>query len=302
MMNSKMKLSKYAIIARDVKLAEAVCSRLRKPGIYLPVFEAPQKCMMEYGFFENDCIQLGNAIRALEAKKILFLGVETDIAENLEEHFGRLESLALDAPDEKILARDFGANKHAVGLDTLQASDSDYGGELFAVEDNIGIATVIAANLAIAHNGKFLRLPEIAESELDILREYLRVWSNGTSEESKAALHCSLSFIKQLLPEPLKKTKSEQPISFITRGVPYGLLPLGRPTTHYFPFSSLGINVCSGMLKSLHQTRCPAVIIIDPNKVGLSEFELLRETFGRRNFFSVKSFVVKLRAGLGIPC
>ena len=144
----KMKLDKYAIIAGDVNLAEAVCSRLRKPGIYLPVFEAPQKRMMEYGFFENDCIQLGNAVRALEAKKILFLKVKTDIAEKLEEHFGRLVSVSLESPDEKVLARHFGANKKVIGLNALQASDTDYEGELFAVEDDLGIATVIAANLA----------------------------------------------------------------------------------------------------------------------------------------------------------
>ena len=82
------------------------------------------------------------------------------------------------------------------------------------------------------------------------------------------------------MPEALLDVKSDRPISFITRGVPYGLLPFGRPTTHYFPFSSLGRNVCAGMLKCLSRVRCPVVILFDPNKVGQSEFEVLHATFG----------------------
>lgn len=279
-----MKLSKLAIIAGDVTLAEQVCAHLRKPGIYLPVFEAPLKELEEYGVFENDCIRLANAIRALPVRKVLFLKVESDIVSKLRSFFPWIESVTVDFFDERRLAIDLPLSKSPIGFRELQASNSDLAGELFAVERNLGIAPVIAGNLAVAHGGKVLELSETSESDLDGLKEYFRLWSRGTYEERKGAMETCLSFVRTRLPEPLTRVKTDKPLSFITRGVPYGLYPFDRPTTHYFPFVSLGRNVCAGMLKSLSIMRNPIVVLFDPNKVGQSEFDCLRERFGSAGY------------------
>jgi hypothetical protein len=280
-----MTFSNLAIIAGDAELAEHVCSRLRKPGVYLSVIEAPAMWKVEYGFFENACIRVSNAVRALEVQKVLFLKVPPEVANKLRTFFTEIECIAFEHFDAQALSVHARLNDQALGFEALLVSGTGCEAEIFAVEGSFNISHVIAANLAIAHGGGILQLSEVSESELDMLKEELWIWSNGTAEEKRAAKDASLAFVEARLPKALFEIKSDKPISFITRGVPYGLLPFDRPTTHYFPFSSLGINVCSGMLKSLSRARCPVVILIDPNKVGQSEFEVLRKTFGAAGYY-----------------
>jgi hypothetical protein len=142
------------------------------------------------------------------------------------------------------------------------------------------MAHVIAGNLAVAHGGRILQVEGVTDAELDLLKDEFRTWSNGAPNERQQAKDAILGFIRARLPKALCTSSSKSPVSFITRGIPYGVLPFDRPTTHYFSFPRLGLNVVSGMLKCLDHVRCPVVILIDPNRVGQSEFGTLRKTFG----------------------
>ena len=285
-LQANMKFSTVAIIAGDSGLAEQVCSHLRKPGIYIPLIEAPITGPVPPQLFENACIRVSNAIRALNPPKVLLLKVMPAVAEKLRILLAGIECESMDEFDRNKLPKYASLNRSPIGYQNLLLSGSDgYAAEIFSVEGDFDMSHVIAANLAVAHDGRVLRLAAVPESELDWLTDEFRVWSNGDShDERNAAMVSSLHYLAARLPKPLLDTKSDRPISFITSGAPYGLLPFSRPTTHFFPFPFLGLNVCAGMLKCLSRARCPVVVIFDPNTVGKSEFQFLRETFAAAGY------------------
>jgi len=93
-----------------------------------------------------------------------------------------------------------------------------------------------------------------------------------------------MEFASERLPAWLLDSSDARSVSFITRGIPYGVMPFRCPTTHYFAFPLLGLSVLTGMLKCQAHVRCPVVILFDPNTVGKSEFESLRNTFGTAGY------------------
>ena len=119
---------------------------------------------------------------------------------------------------------------------------------------------------------------------MNFLKEKSRTWSNGSQDEKRQARELSCHSLAQDYPLDCSTLSDARSISFITRGVPYGVLPFRCPSTHYFSFPLLGLSVLSGMLKSQAHVRCPIVVLIDPNTVGQSEFETLRKTFGAAGY------------------
>src|SRR5208283_4665213 len=129
--------------------------------------------------------------------------------------------------------------------------------DLFVVEGEFDVSHVIAANLAVAHNGRVIPIAEVLDDEVDFLKEKSRTWSNGLPDEKKQAREAVMQFARARLPVWLLNSSDAKSISFITRGVPYGVLPFHCPSTHYFSFPLLGLSVLSGMLKSQAHVRCP---------------------------------------------
>jgi hypothetical protein len=195
----ELSFSKTVILAGDFELSEQFCSRLRKPGVYLPVIDAP--CGRLFHFNKN-CVFVGNAIRALRPKTLLFLKVLPEVVAKIRELFPDLNPLVIEHFDENLLGKHLDLNRKQVSLEDLkQSSASAFAGNLFAVEGESNISSVIAANLAIAHGGQVLSIPEVSEDEIDSLKEEFRVWSNSNQTlEKDQCRDTVLGFMKNRLP------------------------------------------------------------------------------------------------------
>lgn len=278
-------LSRVVIVAGDAGLAEKVCSRLRKPGFYLPVIEAPTVRLVKYGMFDADCIRVSNAVRALKPETVLFLRLDPQVAAKLKGCFPEIQPVSVETFDEALLLKHIKFTRKTVAYHDLLSDGSNCCSlNLFIVEGEFDISHVIATNLAIAHDGRLLAIAEVTDEELDFLKNKSRTWSNGSHDEKQQAREALTQFARARLPVQLVESSNAQSISFITRGVSYGVLPFHCPTTHYFSFPLLGLSVLSGMLKCQTRMRCPVVVLIDPNTVGQSEFETLRITFGKAGY------------------
>lgn len=278
-------LAKVVIVAGDAELTEQVCSRLRKPGFYLPVIEAPMMRLVKYGMFDADCIRVSNAVRALKPKTVLFLRLDPQVAAKLKGCFPEIQPVIVEAFDESLLLKHVKFTPKTIGYLSLLIDDStSRSSDLFVVEGEFAVSHVIAANLAVAHEGRVISVAEVLDGEVNFLKEKSRTWSNGSQDEKRQTREAIMRFARARLPAWLLDSSDARSISFITRGVPYGVLPFRCPSTHYFSFPLLGLSVLSGMLKSQAHVRCPIVVLIDPNTVGQSEFETLRKTFGAAGY------------------
>jgi len=288
-----IKLAKIAIIAGDAELAEHVCSRLRTPGVYLPLVEAPMMRLVEYGVFEQDCVRVANTIRNLDVRTILCLKVPQEVMENLHRRMPNLELITIGAYDETQLQKLIRLQPVAIkSKNLILESPMRCIEDVFVVEGNeFDLAGVIAANLAVAHGGRTVFIDTASDDDDDFVQEHARSWSNDSFEEKQRAKGALIDFLQSRLPAGLLASRTIKSVSFITRGLPYGILPFHCPTTHFFSFPLLGLNVLAGMLKSQELFRCPITVLIDPSLVGQSEFATLHETFGKAGYF--------LRSALG---
>ena len=281
----KIQTAKTVILAGDAALAEKVCERLREPGVYQPLIEAPMVRLVEDGVFENDCVHVGLAIEALKPTTLLYLKVPSDVAQELRRLFPDLTPLVLNDFDPVWLEKYLPLNKRPVNLsDLMNLPGSECSGDVFVIEEDHNFDSVIAANLASAQGGSVLAIPSVSNNELDSLRDALRVWAN--SNQPDRANTAVLEFIQSRLPPRLITASKLKSISFITKGVPYGILPFNCPTTHYFSFPLLGVAVLAGMLKSHDIHLCPIAVLIDSGTVGQSELETLRNGFNNAGYYS----------------
>lgn len=280
-----MRFSKTVIVAGDADLAEEACALLRKQGIYLPVIEAPMVRLVEYGVFANDCVRVANAVRALKPKSLLFLRVCAEVVSEFHRRFPDLEPIVLDALEGSAFVKSVKHNNTPIHYqDLLVHHELDYASNLFVVEGVFGLSHVIAANLAVLHGGRILPIVSVSKSEGETLKTQFHVWSNNPHEQRIEAKEFILRFAKARLPKELLNSSVVESISFVTSGFPYGILPFPCPTTHYFEFPLLGLSVLSGMLKSQDMFRCPVAVLIDPNLVGESEFQTLRQSLGSAGY------------------
>src|SRR5258708_13090286 len=274
-----VKLAKVVFVAGNAEVAERYCSRMRKAGVYLPVIEGPRLRLVNYGVFDRDCIRVANAVRALRPHSLLFLRVDPQVADKLRACVPEIQPVLVETFDNDLRLAHIKFGRRVEFRDLLAVRSQDYSTNIFAVEGEFGIPHVIAANLAIAHGGRVASIAQVSDDEIDVLKENSRTWSNGSPEEKKQAKEAILDFVRSRLPEGLLSSSSLRSVSFITRGVPYGLVPFRVPATHYFSFPLLGVSVLSGMLKGQAHVRCPVALLIHPNTVGQISFETLRKQF-----------------------
>ena len=272
-------------MAGNADLAEEICSRLRKPGFYLPVIEEPMVRLVKYGIFDADCIRVANAVRALKPKTVLFVRLDRQVATKLSGCFPEIQPVYVETLEERLLLEHVKFSESTVGYRALLADGSNsHSADLFVVEGTFDMSHVIAANLAVAHGGRVIPTVGVSDDEVDALKDRSRTWSNGSQDEREQARKAIMEFVRARLPAWLLDSSDAHSVSFITRGIPYGVMPFGCPTTHYFSFPLLGLSVLSGMLKCQAHVRCPVVVLLDPNTVGKSEFENLRNTFGAAGY------------------
>ena len=287
----KFSFSKIAIVAGDGELAEQVCAHFRSQRIYLPIFEAPLKRFVEYGVFTNDCLRIANAIRLLRSKAILLLGCEKDVIIELKQLLPQSNLLEFNSFDERALSKipGFKAAGSQKIVDFSPEDDIPIG-HIIAVEDVDSLSKVICRNLATAFDGYIVIIPKATREDADIAHDYLRMWASGSHDlDRNNAKNALLSLVKRRLSKLTSvRVKS---ISFITKGIPYGIHPFNCPTTHYFHFPLLGLNIIKGMMKSFFSyLRCTAAYLVDPKELPVSELEDLRKILLSRGFIVRESF------------
>ena len=288
---AKFRFSKIAIIAGDGDLAEQVCLHFRSHKTYLPFFEAPLKRLVEYGVFTADCIRVSNAIRYLGAKTILLLGCGEEIIVELKQRLPSCNIIELDSFDENALAKLSGyKRKKTQSVVEFSPDDDIPSGHIIAVEDNDTLSKVAARNLAKAIDGYVVVIPSASREDAQDTQDYMRIWATAeTSLGRIQAKNTLFSLLKKRLSK-LASTNSKS-ISFITKGIPYGILPFDCPTTHYFHFPLLGWNIIRGMMKSiLPNLYCTSAYLVDPGELSESEFENLRKIFLSKGYIIRKSF------------
>ena len=289
-MGNSTKLAKIAVIAEDSHLAEKVCSHFRSIGTYLPLFEAPPIRLEEFGVFSSDCVEISNAIRALQPQTTLLVGCQPRIRDELRRHLPpATEIIELDDYDEGKLSVLPHFRRTVVDASLFQSQRNGFA-HVIAVEAEQPMALVIARNLAVAHSASIHLMPAVPDDLGREKDEQLRKWAVASGYEKDEAKDGLLGFIREQL--GALATSKVASISFITREVAYGIYPLSCPTTHYFSFPLLGVNVLNGMVKTQNPTlRCPVAVLIDPGRFETTEFS------GLRHFFKNAGYVIRDAVG-----
>lgn len=287
----EFRFSKVAIIAGDEDLAEQVCSHFRRYKIYIPFFEAPIERLVEYGVFTNDCIRVCNAIQFLRSKTILLLGCKKEVAVELKKGLPHNNIVELDSFEEDTLKKLPGyKDSKTFRIKEFCPDDNIPSGHIIAVEDNDSFSKVIAKNLAMAINGYVVIIPSASREDVLEVHDHMRIWATADSYLDRTQAKNSLFSILKTRLSKLALINSKS-ISFITEGIPYGILPFNCPTTHYFHFPLLGLNIIRGMMKSkLPNLHCSTCYLVDPGKLSESEFEKLRKIFLSKGYVVRKSF------------
>ena len=277
-----MTLSDIVIIAEDASLAEHACSFFRAARKYIVVLEIPVRRLERYGVYQNDCIHVSNMVRAINPKYVLILGDNNAVVDEID--------LTFLGPEKVIRAPRFDRDQFAFlpGLRPSATSANLWNStrssaNTVVVESGDPMARVIAENLAVAHSAAIFIAPEVTEQDVDTCADYLRDWAEQTGLERENAKTRLLQFVRDRIGELANATVDS--ITFVTRGIPYGIHPFDCPTTHLFTRHLLGPALLTGILKSkFNAFRCPVAILVDPGLTGGSEFEALTRTFAQRGY------------------
>src|ERR1700731_2641311 len=239
----QLTLSKIAIIAGEPMIAERVCAHFRWPGTYVALQAAPGVRMVAEGVFTADCLRLTNVIRAHEPEMVFLLGCSLDVSNELRVSLPPVPIVEMNEVDGAVMegAPGFRA-RPLTAVDQAKIGMSE--GHVVAVEGGDAMAFVIAQNLAVAEGGSVFVMPSVSEDEAEQALEWWRCWCVEGGIERGDARQALLTFLRKQV-GPLVNGKVGS-ISFITRGVPYGVYPFACPTTHHFSYPLLGESVLGG--------------------------------------------------------
>ena len=287
-----VRLSPVAVVSDDADSAETVCRHFRRPGTYLAAFEAPPPRMEKWGMFDTDYIRIANAISFLQPRAVLVHIADGRRLEQLMAHLQpehREMSVDLVAQGIDILSGVRGYREEGLSRGHFELDQPR--GHVIAIEQDDPFAMTIGANLACAEGGCLHILPPSSSGEAEAFWDAQHAWMNSADALIRDQ---SLTFLLGQLADklgPLAEADASS-ISFITRGIGYGLHPFNCPCTHFLSFPLLGVSVLAGMLKTSERSlRCPVAYFCDPGECGESEFESLRQAYGESGYV--------LRATLG---
>ena len=290
----KMRFSRVAIIAGDAELGELVSRHFRKPGTYTPMFEAIRPRMEKWGGFDTDYIRICNAVSFSEPDFIVVAGCDEARLQKIRQRL----SLKPGATVIELSDYDLGVLSDLPGyretgrlcLCNEAKSCRPNTGHVIVVEDANPLAVVLARNLATAESASVVMIPAVSKETVDWFWDQQRTWMNSSSGAGRnEAWNSMRHFIERQLGNICTDTFNS--VSFMTRGVPYGLWPFRFPTTHYFTYPILGVNIITGMQKSCRQyLRCPCVYLCDPAEFGDAEFQRLHEIFGETGYVLRQSY------------
>ena len=294
----QIKFSKVCIISADAGLAEEVAAHFRKPGEFLLFFDMrngtiPPEDSLMYGEFSNECTKTTNIVQHINPERVVLLGCPTELIKEVEKRISKSKILIVEEYDLALISSLKGFNPSKYALDPHIISSGSLGKDnIIAIEERPGnaMAVVVAKNLAIAENAKIIFLPKARRVDADNIKELFRKWMNSDDDlvrfNSKEEI---FSKIQELLKS--YDLTSAKTVSFITQGIPYGILPFKFPTTHYFSHRILCLQILMGVLKSSSPSlQTTSVYLCDPNEFDHSESEEVAKMFVRNKYVVKTAF------------
>lgn len=294
----QIKFSKICIISADAYLAEEVAAHFRKPEEFLLFFDMrngtiPHEDSLMYGEFSNECTKITNIIQHINPERVVLLGCPTEFIKEVEKRISKNKILILEEYDLALISSLKGFNSSKYDLDPHIITSESLGNKnIIAIEESPenAMAAVVAKNLAIAENAKIIFLPKARRVDAEEIKELFRKWMNSDDDLVRFS---SKEEIFSKIQERLKSCDltSAKTVSFITRGIPYGILPFRFPTTHYFSHKLLCVQILMGVLKSsLPSLQTTSIYLCDPNEFDHSETEEVAKMFVRNKYVVKKAF------------
>ena len=285
----KICFSPVAIIAGDGEIAEHVSSHFRRPGVYVATFAAIMPRMNKWGVADSDYVRICNTVSFAEPKTIILAGCDKARLELIRKNLSVNKDVLvveMQAYDPEMLCSlpGYHQKKH------YPATLNKCAGSIVAVEDEDAITLCVARNLATAEDASLVVLPKVTSDQVKTFSDLHHRWmSAAVAWEREDALKRMKSYINDQLGGLCQAKPSS--ISFISTGIPYGLWPFECPTTHFFCYPTLGVNIIAGMLKSCRRyLRCPCVYLCDPGEFGTQEFDQLTTAFGQHGYMLRKTY------------
>jgi len=277
-----VKFSKVVIISGNPDLAEKVCAHFRTHGTYIVLLEEPMVRLVEARVFRTDCFFVIEAVRELRPQAVVFAGCSREVLNEFTEmQLSAPNLVVIDEFDEQELSVLPGykpAPFHVSSVACVAAA-----GDVVIVEDQQPWALIIAQNLVAAHGGAIATIPHVSSEQRDWFNERWRTWDNESGLTKVDARNEVLAFLRERLNDLNRDVVTST--TFITVGIPYGLLPLHCPGTHFYSFPLLGVCVLNGMMKGVGpEIRCPVAVLIEPGTINESEIPHLSQSFGHARY------------------
>jgi hypothetical protein len=274
-------LSQIAIVSSNTEIAEQICRHFRGSSCYVVLIEAPMERMEDLGVLTNDCGFVVNAIAQCEATVVLLAGCSSKVECILSSMIlGRVACDLIIFRNLSQLVSLPGYNPRPTILRQNKSSERKH---LVAIEDGHPMALVIAMNLCAATDSEIIVLPHVSRKTQRLINDAWRDWSVCSGMEMNDAKESLLLFLKtQTNGIAASQVKT---VTFITFGIPYGILDFGAPVSHIPVFPLLGVSLLNGMIKSqLSEMRCPLVVLLDPHATEHSESDYVAEAFGKQGY------------------
>lgn len=237
--------------------------------------------MEELGVLSNDCGFVVNAVAQCEAKIVLLAGCSSKVESILISMIvGRVACELIVFNNISQLFSLPGYNPRPT---TLRHHTSNERKHIVAVECGHPVALVIAKNLCVATNSNIVVLPHVSRETQKRINGDWRDWSVCSGMEMDDAKNSLLQFLKTQTKDI--EASQAKTITFITFGIPYGILDFGVPVSHIPVFPLLGVSILNGIIKSqFTEMRCPLVVLLDPHATDHSESDYVANAFGKQGY------------------
>lgn len=290
----EIRFSKIAVVSGNGVLAESICAAFRQPGVYVPLFESPDGFNDDFGLLGNACIRLANILRRLKPSLIYIVGCSLPVRNRLLPLINSIPILLIEnSINDHDLRKQKGYRKISQRW-AVQEFGTDIklpqNGNLIVVEKGNELALVLTRNLAMATGSHLVLIDKMTQEEAHEAKEFYYKWSTGEFDIDR---HDSKLKLFEILRSRLKSilNVNAETISFVSHGIPFGILPFLCPTTHYFSFpGQLGLSIMRGIMKTvLGYPRVPLAILCDPSNTGTSEFKEIRKILGKEGGYTLRN-------------
>jgi hypothetical protein len=289
------------VIADDARLAAQISCLFASPGAYLPVMEGPKLRDSELA---RDVVRRNDAAARAKPGVILLAGVSDASYEAISSHFApvlkaRLERVKNLSDVDRLHRQDlhhqdllfkrpplqWGRDRIGIGLlkalrgrsrivfsDNSSPTDnvsltSDH---VVICEENDGLSQVIAANYAFALGAGLHLIPGIdgATSER-ILDDFDALYVQQQTSRVQALKDLRALLRERCGPFPVAPSGS---VTFVTRGLPYGLAFPEFRSTHLLSGPGIGMAVINGFAAEQPKTHGVSVAaLVDPGNATAAE-------------------------------